>query len=104
MGKTRLIDTIGEPATLELMAEECTELAHACLKLARFERDENPTPKTKDECVRSVTEELADVWVVIGELTQCAWWDSPMFNIQCNSKMKRMRERLKDGNDSISGK
>lgn len=32
------------------------------------------------------------------------WWDSPMFNIQCNSKMKRMRERLSDGNDCISGK
>lgn len=100
----RLIDTIGEPATLELMAEECVELAHACLKLARFERGENPTPKTKDECVRSVTEELADVWVTMGEITQVSWWDSPMFNIQCNAKLKRMRERLKDGNNSISGK
>jgi len=99
-----LIDTIGEPATLELMAEECVELAHACLKLARYERGENPTPKTKDECIQSVTEELADVWVTMGELTQVDWWDSPMFNIRCNNKVKRMRERLSDGKHSISCK
>ena len=64
---------------------------------------ENPTPKTKDECVRAVTEELADVWVTMGELTQVSWWDSPMFNIHCNSKLKRMKERLKNGrNKGIS--
>lgn len=36
----------GEPALLEQLAEECSELAQAALKLARLERGENPTPKT----------------------------------------------------------
>lgn len=35
-----LVDVIGAPATLETMAEEATELAHACQKAARLLRDE----------------------------------------------------------------
>lgn len=30
-----IVDRIGLPATLEQTAEECAELAHACLKEAR---------------------------------------------------------------------
>ena len=36
-----LIEKIGIPAMLEQTAEECVELAHACLKLARYYRNEN---------------------------------------------------------------
>lgn len=42
-----LVNEIGVPAMLEQCAEECTELAQACLKLARKIRNENPTPATK---------------------------------------------------------
>ena len=35
---------LGAAALLEQLAEESTELAHAALKQARIERDENPTP------------------------------------------------------------
>lgn len=45
-----IVDRIGLPALLEQTAEECTELAHACLKEARRLRGENPTPKTTPEC------------------------------------------------------
>lgn len=31
-----MIEVIGEAATYELLAEECIELAHAVLKMARF--------------------------------------------------------------------
>lgn len=51
----------GEPALLEQLAEECSELAQAALKLARLERGENPTPKTEEECVENLLEELGDV-------------------------------------------
>ena len=40
-----VIRSLGEPALLEQLAEECSELAQAALKLARLERGENPTPK-----------------------------------------------------------
>lgn len=56
-----VIRSLGEPALLEQLAEECAELAHATLKLARLERGENPTPKTEEECVENLLEELGDV-------------------------------------------
>lgn len=56
-----VICSLGEPALLEQLAEECSELAQAALKLARKERGENPTPKTEEECVENLLEELGDV-------------------------------------------
>lgn len=56
-----VIRTLGEPALLEQLAEECAELAQAALKMARLERGENPTPKTEEECVQALLEELGDV-------------------------------------------
>ena len=56
-----MIEKIGRPAMLEQLAEESTELAQACLKLARKERGENPTPKSKTECERELIEEFTDV-------------------------------------------
>ena len=56
-----MIEKIGEPAMLENLAEECTELAQACLKKARKIRGENPTPKSMAECNRDLIEEYSDV-------------------------------------------
>lgn len=61
MSDFEVICSLGEPALLEQLAEECSELAQAALKLARKERGENPTPKTKEECVKALLEELGDV-------------------------------------------
>ena len=44
-----LQEVIGTPAMLEQTAEECVELAHACMKLARYLRGENKVYKTKEE-------------------------------------------------------
>lgn len=60
-----VIDKIGVPALLEQTAEESVELAHACLKLARKIRKENPTPKTKEELCHNLNEEIADVRLCI---------------------------------------
>ena len=60
-----LIEAIGTPATLELLAEECTELAQAALKTARVLRGENPTPTTLDEAVNHLAEEMADVEIMM---------------------------------------
>lgn len=38
----KIIEEIGEAAMLEQLAEECTELAKAALKMARIIRKENP--------------------------------------------------------------
>ena len=41
-----LHEIIGTPAMLEQTAEECVEMAHACLKMARYMRGENKVYKT----------------------------------------------------------
>ena len=56
-----MIEKIGRPAMLEQLAEEASELAQACLKLAKKERGENPTPNSKAECERELIEEFTDV-------------------------------------------
>lgn len=80
------IRMLGEPALMEQLAEECSELAQAALKLARKERGENPTPKTLDECFKALIEEMADVklciWVVEA---------SRSFDLRCNCDRKRER-------------
>lgn len=50
-----------EPAMLESLAEECTELAQAALKTARLIRGENPTPITQEEAKANLREEFTDV-------------------------------------------
>jgi len=60
-----IIKEIGTPAMLEQLAEESVELAHACLKLSRKIRDENPTPREYDDIRDSVIEEISDVYLCI---------------------------------------
>lgn len=71
------IKKIGTPAILEQCAEECSELVHATLKMARKLRAENPTPAEYKDIVEAVTEEIADVYLcidlVIDALNIPAW-------------------------------
>ena len=60
-----IVDHIGVPALLEQTAEECCELAQACLKMARKLRDENPTPKSIEDIRDNLVEEMADVWLCL---------------------------------------
>ena len=63
-------DEISKPVILEQCAEECAELNHACLKMARKLRGENPTPKTIEEINDNLEEEIADVLVCIGVIVE----------------------------------
>lgn len=51
-----------------MLAEECVELAHAALKMARIIRKENPTPKTEEEVMEELIEEVTDVDLCMKEL------------------------------------
>lgn len=77
----RLMEMIGSPAMLELLAEECAELAQASLKLARKYRGENPTPRTEAECLKSLEEEIADVMTCVDQL-------SDVVNMETVAKVK----------------
>lgn len=94
-----IIDQIGEPAALEQLAEECCELAQAALKLARCERGENPTPKSKNECVQAVLSEVADVFACIDILKELKWWNSQaVFNMKVHKEC-RWLDRLEGESD-----
>ena len=91
MESVRIIkDSSSEASLYEQLAEECCELAHACLKKARVLRGESPTPVTVEQASQSVLDEMTDVCVVSEVLGLCgdtdAFWD----------KMDRWAERINE--------
>ena len=95
-----LQEVIGTPAMLEQTAEECIELAHACLKLARYLRGENRVYKTKEEIYSNLSEEIADVYICIDELLEAGVIFHESIDSNIMTKLERMRKRLEeDGNE-----
>lgn len=92
-----MLQEIGKAAMYELLAEECTELAHAALKMARVIRDENPTIATEGVVKRQITEEVTDVDMCLKELQLY-----PDRAIQ-QYKDRRFKERWKEHEDSRTG-
>lgn len=88
-----IIDAIGEPALLEQLAEECTELAHACLKYARILRGENPTPVSAEDAQEQVILEAADVEVCMVQLAKLPWWSWSTMEWALEYKSNRWEER-----------
>lgn len=90
--KVRLV----EAEVLAQLAEECTELAQAALKLRRALDGNNPTPNTEEERRRALLEEYTDV-------IHCALvLDLEMDLDQIRKKTERWMRRLgigeEDGN------
>lgn len=56
---------LSKPELLAALAEECVELAHACLKYRRAITQENPTPVTQEECLVSLKDEISDVMNIL---------------------------------------
>lgn len=92
-----MIKEIGEPAMLEMLAEELVECAHEVLKLARVKRGENPTPKTEKEVRASLREEWSDVVQCAKELQLDVNWN------QIEVKEKRFEQRWKSRTESVNG-
>ena len=91
-----LIDKIGDAAMLELLAEECTELAKASLKYARYLRNENPTFKDIATISDNLQEETADVLICMHELSQARIIIHELVETWKTNKHNRMKERFKD--------
>lgn len=90
----KVVEEIGEPALLELIAEESAELAHAALKLARIERGENPTPKHPEIAKAEFMEELGDLVLILCELKHVSWVDDDIVGTWMENKKKRMETRI----------
>lgn len=84
-------DYITLPAMYEALAEECSELAKAALKMARVLCKENPTPVTGEEAAEMVCEELTDV-------INCAiGLDLELDGASSIEKFRRMQKRCIEG-------
>lgn len=83
---------VSEAALYEQLAEECVELAHAALKLARIKRGENPTPISVEVALGAVMEEYTDLRLVAYVLEM--GWDIEVFE----QKLLRWHKRLGEVN------
>lgn len=92
-----MVDLVGEAATLEQLAEELTEAAHAALKLARILRGDNPTPVTEEQARESLREEFSDVY----QVARMELHLRPDFE-QMARKRVRLCERLENREQSAS--
>lgn len=94
---------LSTPIVLEQCAEECSELTHASLKLARKLRGENPTPAEYKDIVEAVTEEIADVYLCIDLVIDALNIPArKLLDIEEKKKerwVKRMEEMEKDDGD-----
>lgn len=94
---------LSEPARLEQLAEECAELGHAALKLARILRGESPTPVVEAQARENLVEEIADVLVTVDAVT-----DTRMLRDigeKCTEKKERWEQRLRQARTMrINGK
>ena len=74
------------------LAEECTELAHAALKLVRVMEGTNPTPVNMCEAEDALMEEIADVLVCMDAAIEDR--NFPEIERKMDAKIARWRERL----------
>ena len=81
---------VSEAALYEQLAEECVELAHAALKLARIKRGENPTPVSVKDALGAVMEEYTDLRLVAYVLEML--WDVDVFEQKLLRWYKRLGE------------
>lgn len=93
--KMNISEKIGMPAVLEQCAEECTELAQACLKIARKMRQENPTPATMDILIKDFNEEIADVMVCLNVIVDSGFISNEAIDSVMMTKQNRWEERIK---------
>ena len=73
--KTRVKDYLTQAELLCQLAEEAAELAQAALKERRTFDDDNPTPVSYTDAHANLLEEVADVYVSLGELLSLEDWE-----------------------------
>ena len=88
-----IYEHVGEKDTLLGLAEECSELSAAALKLVRA--IEGKTPKSNDICITEFLEEFADVEATMMAIMNADWFvPEEVFDIY-DAKVERWRKRLK---------
>lgn len=87
----------GKEYMLRQMAEECSELSQAALKYIRALRNE--TPMRIDEAIEHLTEEIADVCLMIDAVSATVLSERDVDDVQAikEQKLERWKKRMIDG-------
>ena len=87
----------GKEYMLRQMAEECSELSQAALKYIRAVRNE--TPMRIDEAIEHLTEEIADVRLMIDAVSATVLTEHDVDDVQAikGRKLERWKKRMIDG-------
>ena len=98
--KTRVKDYLTQAELLCQLAEESAELAQAALKERRTFDDDNPTPVSYTDAHANLLEEVANVYISLGELLSLADWETVAHTRaeKENRWMQRLEER--DNNET----
>ena len=84
------------PAQLEMLAEECNELAAVVLKRARLYREDNPTPASAAELDMDIAEEWGDVLNAVEVLGIV-----PRSSLRIH-KMRRWKTRIEEAEEEMN--
>lgn len=94
-----IIDCMPLEELLCQLAEEASELAQAALKLRRCYDGTNPTPVPKEEALKALFEEIADVWLVLQTLDLDQEAHVKSYKRIMAGKVDRWADRLEWGAD-----
>lgn len=89
-----IVEKVGTPAALEQLAEECTELAKAALKLARHMRGENPSIAPIEMLADNFHEEVGGVRVCLDVLIDHGDIDTESVSRRAERKRERWERRI----------
>lgn len=89
-----LVLEIGEAAMYEQAAEEASEFAKACLKMARGIRKENNPHKPYADILRNYEEEFTDMLICLYQLGNCRAYEELDLTGTFKKKLTRMCSRL----------
>ena len=90
-----MLEATSEEYMLRQLAEECAELAQACLKVVRVKHGE--TPMTEPRAHANLQEEMADVKLMLDAVSDSVLneFDAGMIGNLYAAKLRRMSDRLK---------
>jgi NTP pyrophosphatase (non-canonical NTP hydrolase) len=85
-------------------AEECSELAQACLKLIRVYDKVNPTTVSEEDAINNLAEEAADVLLCVSVLVESGLISPEAIESYQIAKYERWLKRLENKENEENGK
>lgn len=97
-----ICDNVSELSRLEQLGEECAELVADILKYLRKFTDDNPTPKSEQEILANIKEEIMDIQLCI-DMVDSKLIDYDIYNRKLNRWAKRIGYGKSESEETDNG-